>query len=748
MSESRVESSEELPPGTGVAVRGRLFTVIFHASDTPGPGDGTTFRELQRAVYLPPRSTDVDTMTFRFVDAAWTMTNHGESRPPELPDPLYRRALRLIAGTERSMSRRVQGHFAQSNVARRQQMIDPHLDSAMVAVERGSVDDCVVRAFPADSGSSEPLGRVGVMRGRKQIAKLNQNTGVLFVDDEGEREAAIELLARNGYQALPPIGASAARQVTGRLGYIQGEPCYVLDLHFDGKVRRSSEWNGDPGLRAALYLPQNRGLVSLTSRVDEIATEVLERHGLKVELRNTDVGFPSNCRPTTYERLTWKPILIRQAVPKTPRARPFVAPVFANQQRTLSSEAASLLPEEGVANVVRALLEGSPPDYYTPPNSTHIWWLHRTPVLSPQDVDGLLGVAPETQVPREAFAVVQVAASHRSAHAPLLAATMLRTRFPEWWNGLDVGETISGRPDGRLWDLSSQARSQSKHSGLLELLSSRQFPSPDLPKSMRWNAADELRLWIAAAAVLRASLTPHGSRPLDPRDCRVCGRQFLVGGLTLSHVLWLGRDECCPGCADDAYYGSASAWTAEREIAIPDAVRALAREWGGPPPRAGLQLPLSPEPVDAWVASLLYRQLLPNPVDGRRDKAWTARLADAGVLEGYRPSRGVMSTAADGHVCRSMFERHLDDFFTSNGIAHEAEPDYPTDQELNTTGLRGDWRLEDGTFVEAAGMLENPAYALKIARKLQLAERYGFPIIVVEPKDLSRLHDLFGSWMA
>lgn len=745
MSDSTIEESESLPPGSGFAVRGWLYTVIFHAVDTPGPRDGMAFRAITGATYAAPRVPEGDFMAFHFADETWTLTKHGQGRPLELPSALYRRALRLVAGAERTMSRRVQGYFAPSKVARRQQLIDRHLDQVMVAAEPGSVDDCVVHVFPPDKNSNETLGRVGVMRGRKQIAKLNQNTGILFVDDEGEREAAIELLAQNGYTAAPPLAPFMGRQVTGRLGYISRDPSYVLDLYFDSHPRRVTSTEDTYRLRAALFLPQNRGLVALSDRVEEIAVEVLARHGLPVEARNADVGFPPGCRLATYERLTWDPFHIRQQLPNTARTRAPQVLQPASSGRTLSEQAADLVPGK-VADVLRHLLETSPPDFYTP-RGPHISWLHRSAVLTQGHVASLLGVAPENTLPLEGQAVAQVAASHRSGHAPLLAAIMLRSRCPNWWNSIDVGKTISEHPGERLWDLSSKARSQSKHAGLLELLASRDFPHPDLPKAMQWPATDEVRLWIAAGAVMRLSLEYRGSGPRDPRVCLVCGREFLVGGLTLDHIMWLGRDECCPGCTDDAFYGSAAPWTSEREAVVPDAVRALAEEWGGPPPRSGLQLPLAPEPVQAWVKSLLHRQVLPNPLRGGSQRAWTSWLADAQVLEGYRPSRGIMSTAADGHMCRSLFERHLDDFFTANGIVHDTEPSYPADQLLNDFGLRADWLLTDGTFVEAAGMMQSPAYGEKITRKRALADKYGLSLVIVEPDDLSRLPDVFKQWL-
>lgn len=59
--------------------------------------------------------------------------------------------------------------------------------------------------------------------------------------------------------------------------------------------------------------------------------------------------------------------------------------------------------------------------------------------------------------------------------------------------------------------------------------------------------------------------------------------------------------------------------------------------------------------------------------------SWTDWLGQAGLLaDGIRTSRGVIVTAKDGHMCRSLLERQIDDFFFDNGIEHEIEPFIPS----------------------------------------------------------------------
>jgi hypothetical protein len=70
--------------------------------------------------------------------------------------------------------------------------------------------------------------------------------------------------------------------------------------------------------------------------------------------------------------------------------------------------------------------------------------------------------------------------------------------------------------------------------------------------------------------------------------------------------------------------------------------------------------------------------------------------------------------AKDGHICRCLLERQMDIFLYDNRIEHETEPDYFYDADLNITGYRADWKLLDGTFVEALGFPENTAYMAKV----------------------------------
>ncbi|MCQ6556875.1 hypothetical protein NPS70_27355 [Streptomyces sp. C10-9-1] len=115
------------------------------------------------------------------------------------------------------------------------------------------------------------------------------------------------------------------------------------------------------------------------------------------------------------------------------------------------------------------------------------------------------------------------------------------------------------------------------------------------------------------------------------------------------------------------------------------------------------------------------------------------------VPDAWRPARGTYCTAADGHPCRSLAERTVDDWLSLHGVEHQIEPVWPAHPELNAHGrLRADWQLADGTYVEYAG-LTNDDYLAKIRTKQQLALHTGIKLIVITPPDLANLSELLGS---
>lgn len=128
---------------------------------------------------------------------------------------------------------------------------------------------------------------------------------------------------------------------------------------------------------------------------------------------------------------------------------------------------------------------------------------------------------------------------------------------------------------------------------------------------------------------------------------------------------------------------------------------------------------------------------------------WRRLLAEANVGEKLvKAARGIQSQALDGHWTLSLLEREIDDYMTSHGIEHEHEPKWPAHPKHNPSGARrADWRLRDGTMVEAAGMMAVSEYAAKMKSKKALAKSLGINLLIITPGDVSDLDAVFFPWL-
>ena len=129
---------------------------------------------------------------------------------------------------------------------------------------------------------------------------------------------------------------------------------------------------------------------------------------------------------------------------------------------------------------------------------------------------------------------------------------------------------------------------------------------------------------------------------------------------------------------------------------------------------------------------------------------WRRLLAEANVGEKLvKAARGIQSQAMDGHWTLSLLEREIDDFMTARGIEHVHEPKWPVHPKHNPNGARrADWRLRDGTMVEAAGMMAVSEYATKMNSKKALAKALGIDLLIITPSDVADLDAVFFPWLS
>jgi hypothetical protein len=212
-----------------------------------------------------------------------------------------------------------------------------------------------------------------------------------------------------------------------------------------------------------------------------------------------------------------------------------------------------------------------------------------------------------------------------------------------------------------------------------------------------------------------------------------------------------GPTRYCMNCCLRARSGDPRpTWTAEEVLA---ALKELSAVFAMIPPQSFANLPI-PHDGSGEQRDRRMRALTAMPPDVTikrvlRQKDWLGVLQAAGLVgEAWRLARGTFCRANDGHLCRSLLEKTMDDWFSANNIAHQTEPRWPRHPELNPSGLkRADWVLEDGTFVECAGMLETEEYAHKITQKRLLAEVFAITLIVVGPTEMHLLNGIFKGYL-
>jgi hypothetical protein len=190
---------------------------------------------------------------------------------------------------------------------------------------------------------------------------------------------------------------------------------------------------------------------------------------------------------------------------------------------------------------------------------------------------------------------------------------------------------------------------------------------------------------------LEALLGPndHGSykRGQKPVPCRLCGRDAIEAtrrgepdAKPLAYCSGCVR-KAAGGCLVDR--GFEEPW---EPLAI-WSLQQLAAELGGPPSQAQIARLASTADPAAADRAMLIRMHVPRAgnrrafarAQRRAPLGWADWLNRAGLLgDGVQTLRGTITVASDGHLCRSLLERHIDDFLTANGIAHEVEPYWPT----------------------------------------------------------------------
>lgn len=665
-------------------------------------------------------------------------------------------------------------------------------ENAERAAFRASFDESADRLLPSMSrqpsdpplDQSEPLshkvwrGNILLKRNKRKVGRYYPSERVLILADEDERPAAIQYLMAIGEDPLPPLNGSRSPSLRGQVSFYEGHYFVVYsDLTHQGRGLQNDN-------KIAVYSPETHEVLNVTSAWSNATRELLAAHGLRVgaEIQPSDADGAIR---KAAQRLVWHTYQLdpegeaaRQAVkghtrltgvrgrvavaPSPPRLKALAERAEAHRRESptvLDPQVAATLPP-AVAEAVAWLLDRHSPV------SVGEWSREqdRMAVLSERKLTDLAAAVEPIAPSPTVRALSERARRVSPAHAAFLAAFWSREFAPEWFTSLPWHDRELPARDGRddrqksLWEMTDQQVSQSAQPTMLTLLRGTRdagrtmryegealnkepvFPQLDLHGVLTQN--EVARLWLAVASLRQNDLV-EGHDPLARRTCLVCQRVFPVGSIPIVTINFTRSDKICRDCGEAALYGQ------RRKVVEPESLRSeamsqglaeLATNLGGPPTRSQLDVPLDGLNDNERARQIALRMSLSSTVS-------MTQLQDAGLLpDAYRPSRGVYSIANDGHECRSLFERQVDDFLSSHGIPHEIEPPYPRDDVLNTTGLRGDWLLGDGTFVEAAGMT-NPEYLAKLQVKRDIAVKYGFDLIILTTKDLPSLEARFARWL-
>ena len=123
----------------------------------------------------------------------------------------------------------------------------------------------------------------------------------------------------------------------------------------------------------------------------------------------------------------------------------------------------------------------------------------------------------------------------------------------------------------------------------------------------------------------------------------------------------------------------------------------------------------------------------------REEGSWFKALVNCGILINAerKTNFGTWTVALDGHECRSIAERNVDDWLFKNGIPHDKEVKYPD------SNFVADWRVK-GFYLELFGLKGKESYDEKILLKRLAAKKANITLIELYLDDILRLDEKLG----
>jgi len=252
--------------------------------------------------------------------------------------------------------------------------------------------------------------------------------------------------------------------------------------------------------------------------------------------------------------------------------------------------------------------------------------------------------------------------------------------------------------------------------------------------------------WDLLAQFGECRLAEMGVSYREPRllECLGCGSKFREWSIHVGLAKKVGfRIHFCYDCYFKAFWDQSRPSASMTRDDMLNRVIELAAALESIPLATFVQNPdLSTASEEKQIS--VVRVLLTMPSYGAyvaKFGSWLQVLILAGILADgtQKTMRGVRCVALDGHECLSLAEKAVDDWLSSHSIPHEIEPPYPYHPYLNPSHrMRADWKVAN-TFIEYAGLMNEPEYEARMQEKRKLAAEFGIPLIVIEPNDILSL---------
>ena len=230
------------------------------------------------------------------------------------------------------------------------------------------------------------------------------------------------------------------------------------------------------------------------------------------------------------------------------------------------------------------------------------------------------------------------------------------------------------------------------------------------------------------------------------KKCKHCGNKYFeINSIELFN--W----NYCYECTLSAYRGAYKKVKIKKEMI--DDLRTLVELLGFIPQKSFLRGgspshlydKLSEEKIEKILPIMI--NILPSEAYDLVFGSWLKALIESNILSDgtKKGTYSYICLAKDGHECRSLSEKIIDDWMYENNILHQIEPYYPFDESLNQSGAkRADW-LVGSTFIEFFGLAGMSDYDEKIKQKLELAEKHNLTLISLYQEDLYELDKKLGS---